>query len=84
MCNLVAPLSHLLSAYGLLFTADIERIYCLFQDTIAMPLALLDGLSFKKTVLYPSSDGNCFDPQLACNLWDSQERSCFFVYTKMN
>jgi hypothetical protein len=69
---------------GLLLTTELERVYCLFQDTIAMPLALLDGLSFKKTIRYPSSDGHRIDSQLACNLWDSQKRCCIFVHVTMN
>ena len=57
----------------------------MFQDTIAVPLALLDCLSFKYTILYPSSDSSRFDPQLACYLRDSQESCCYiFVHTNMN
>jgi hypothetical protein len=70
--------------YGLLLTADFERIYSVFQDAVTVSLALLVCLGLKNPILYPSSDGNRFDPQLACNLWDRQKRCCIFVHINMN
>jgi hypothetical protein len=69
---------------SLLFTAGLERIYSMFQDAVTASLALLDCLSLKNPILYPSSDGNRFDPQLACHLWDRQKRCCIFVHINMN